>query len=103
MVGATDESSGAQLKSSGAGGRAILVRDGLTYLVEGTRLYAKGETLGQARIVRISETEVWLSEAGQLKKIPVFSGVVRRAAVPVSASSAAQDRLLKPHPTLSKP
>jgi hypothetical protein len=103
MVGAADDGSGAQLKNSAVGGKAIVVRDGVTYLVDGTRLYAKGDSLGQARIVRISETEVWLNEAGQLKKIPVFSGVERRVAVPASVSSAAQNRPSKPRPTLSKP
>jgi hypothetical protein len=61
---------------------AVVVRDGVPYLVQGTRLYAKDETIGQARIVRITETEVWLREAGQLKKIPVFSGIERRAVKP---------------------
>ena len=66
----------------GSSGMAVVVRDGVPYLVQGTRLYAKDETIGQARIVRITETEVWLREAGQLKKIPVFSGIERRAVKP---------------------
>jgi len=66
----------------GSNGIAVLVRGGVRYLVLGTRLYAKDQTIGQARIVRITETEVWLREAGQLKKIPVFSGIERRAVKP---------------------
>jgi hypothetical protein len=58
--------------------------------------------LGQARIERISETEVWLREAGQLKKISVFSGVQRRVAEPVSVASAAQKQRVKNRPTLNK-
>jgi len=66
----------------GTNGMAVVVRGGVPYLVQGTRLYAKDQTIGQARIVRITETEVWLREAGQLKKIPVFSGIERRAVKP---------------------
>jgi len=66
----------------GSNGMAVVVRDGVPYLVQGTRLYAKDQTIGNARIVRITETEVWLREAGQLNKIPVFSGVERRAVKP---------------------
>ena len=57
----------------------IIVRDGKTYLVVGTRLYAQGQKLGQARIERISETEVWLREGGVLRKVSQFPGIVRRA------------------------
>ncbi len=57
----------------------IIVRDGKPYLVVGTRLYAQGQTLGQARIERISETEVWLREGGVLRKVSQFPGIVRRA------------------------
>jgi hypothetical protein len=63
-------------------GMAVVVRDGVPHLVVGTRLYAKGETIGAARIVRITETEVWLHEAGKLKKMPVFIGIERRAVKP---------------------
>ncbi len=57
----------------------ILVRDGKAYLVVGTRLYAQGQKLGQARIERISETEVWLREGGVLRKVSQFPGIERRA------------------------
>ncbi len=67
------------------GASAIIVREGRPYLVLGTRLYAPGQQLGQARIERISETEVWLREAGVLRKVPQFPGIERRALTPVTA------------------
>lgn len=59
---------------------AVIVRNGRSYLAVGTRLYAPGEKLGQARIERITETEVWLRERGVLRKVPLFAGIERRAA-----------------------
>jgi len=56
------------------GAMTIIVRDGRPFLVVGTRLYAAGQKLGQARIERISETEVWLREGGVLRKIPPVPG-----------------------------
>lgn len=55
----------------------VIVRDGRPYLVAGTRLYAQGQKLGQARIERISETEIWLREGGVLRKVPQFAGIQR--------------------------
>ena len=64
-----------------SGSISVMTRDGVHYLMHGTRLYAKGQRMGSARIERITETEVWLREDGQLQKIPVFVGVQRHAAV----------------------
>jgi hypothetical protein len=61
---------------------AILVRDGVPYLMVGTRLYAKGQSVGRARIEHISEAAVWLREDGMLRKIPVFGGIERRTSAP---------------------
>jgi hypothetical protein len=58
---------------------SIIVRDGRSYLAVGTRLYAQGEKIGQARIERISETEVWLREGGVLRKVSQFNGIQRSA------------------------
>ena len=58
---------------------AVMVRDGVPYLLVGTRLYAKGQKVGPARIERITETEVWLREEGALRKVQVFGGIERRA------------------------
>ena len=56
----------------------IIVRNGRPFWVVGTRLYAQGQKIGQARIERISETEVWLREGGVLRKVPQFTGIQRR-------------------------
>lgn len=64
------------------GAMTIIVRNGRPYLVVGTRLYAQGQKLGQARIERISETEVWLREGGVLRKVPRFPGIQRRTVTP---------------------
>ena len=61
------------------GAMTIIVRDGQPYLVVGTRLYAQGHMLGEARIERIGETEVWLREGGVLRKVPRFAGIQRSA------------------------
>jgi hypothetical protein len=81
--------------TDGAGeeGFSILVVDGRPHVIIGTRLYAQGQKLGGARIERISETEVWLREGGQLRKVSQFAGIERRnvspaAAVPACAASA---------------
>ena len=58
----------------------VIVRDGKPYLVVGTRLLAQGQKLGEARIERIGETEIWLREAGRLRKVPRFAGVQRSPA-----------------------
>ncbi|MDO8698956.1 MAG: hypothetical protein Q7J75_00785 [Rhodoferax sp.] len=63
-----------------SGAISIIVRDGRRYVVVGTRLFSQGQKLGQARIERISETEVWLREDGVLRKVDQFSGIERRAA-----------------------
>ncbi len=70
-----------------SGGIAVVVRQGKPYLVIGTRLYAQGQKFGQTRIERITETEVWLREAGALRKVSVFSGIERRAALAPGTSS----------------
>ena len=59
----------------------VIVRDGRPYLVVGTRLLAQGQKLGEARIERIGETEIWLREGGVLRKIQRYPGVRR---VPVT-------------------
>ena len=55
----------------------IIVRDGRPFLALGTRLYAQGEKVGEARIELISETEVWLREDGVLRKVLQFPGIQR--------------------------
>ncbi|MDZ4073280.1 MAG: hypothetical protein U1E04_00870 [Hylemonella sp.] len=60
----------------------VVVVDGRVHIAVGTRLYAEGQMLGKARIERITETEVWLREGRELRKVPLYAGVVRRNVPP---------------------
>lgn len=77
-------------KSSGVepGAMTVIVRNGHPYLVVGTRLYAQGQKLGQARIERISEAEIWLREGGVLRKVSRFPGIQRRTVTSVVPTPA---------------
>ncbi|MDH4451478.1 MAG: hypothetical protein QE265_12960 [Rhodoferax sp.] len=66
----------------------VLVQDGQPRLVVGTRLYAVGQTVGTARLERITETEVWLREGKRLHKLPRFAGIQRRTHGPCPANVA---------------
>ncbi len=61
------------------GSLSIVVRDGTFFVVQGTRLLAQGQKLGEARIERISETEIWLRQRGVLSKRQLFAGITRRS------------------------
>ena len=74
-AGTSTPSMSAELEKSGY---SIIVRDGKPFLAVGTRLYAQGQMLGSAKVERISETEVWLREGRELKKIARFEGIQRR-------------------------
>ena len=65
-----------------AGPPSVIVRNGKPFLVVGTRLVAQGQTLGDARVERITETEIWLREGGQLRKVPRFAGIQRQTSKP---------------------
>ena len=69
---------------------SIVVRDKTLFIVQGTRLLAQGQKLGDARIERITETEVWLRQRGVLTKRPLFAGIVRRPSPPQGVSGAIQ-------------
>jgi hypothetical protein len=70
------------------GAMTIIVRSGQPNLMIGTLLYAQGAKIGQVRIERITETEVWLREGGVLRKVTQFPGIHRRAVTPVSVAPA---------------
>jgi hypothetical protein len=59
---------------------AVVVREGKPYLVSGTRLFAVGQSIGPYKIERIGETEVWLRNGKELRKIQRFSGIERHTA-----------------------
>lgn len=58
---------------------SVMVVNGQARVIMGTRLYAPGQKLGQARIERITETEVWLREGAVLRKVPRYQGIERRS------------------------
>lgn len=66
----------------GSEGTAVVVRDGKSYLVVDTRLYAVGQKVGPWHIERITETEVWLKDGAVRRKVPRFDGIERRQAAP---------------------
>jgi len=78
------QGSGAAARGAGSHWPLIII-DGKPHLVAGTRLYAEGQQLGKARIERITETEVWLREGGQLRKVSNFSAVRRRTVTETDA------------------
>jgi hypothetical protein len=63
-------------------GMSVLVRGDQSFLVVGTRLYAPGDTVGNLRVERITETEVWLHDGNALIKVPRFAGITRKT-IPV--------------------
>lgn len=87
----------------GVEGMTVLVRDGKPYLVVGTRLYAVGDKVGEMRVKRIAETEVWLHDGRSLIKVPRFAGIERTALVTKPACGSAIDGALAPAASASKP
>jgi hypothetical protein len=81
------EAKGAKSAAEGdiSGPISVLVVDGRAHVVVGTRLYAQGQKLGTTRIERITETEVWLREGRDLRRVSLFSGVQRRTVPSVAA------------------
>lgn len=81
------------------GGFSVIVVDGHPHVIIQTRLYAQGQKFGQAVIERISETEVWLREDGQLRKIPTYVGIERNSVSPladtVCVSGTSKSRMAK--------
>lgn len=63
-------------------GMTVLVRDGKAYLMVGSRWYGVGDRVGQMRIDRITETEVWLHDGRALLKVPRFAGIDKRETAP---------------------
>jgi hypothetical protein len=81
----------------GSDGMAVVVRNGKSYLVVDTRLYAVGQKVGSSRIERITETEVWLKDGAVRRKVPRFSGIERRQVVaqPQTATSGPRSKTRK--------
>ncbi|RZJ10688.1 MAG: hypothetical protein EOP39_08070 [Rubrivivax sp.] len=58
--------------------RQIVFTNGRGYVVQRGRRYAVGELLDGAHIERITEQAVWLREAGQVRREPLYGGVEKR-------------------------
>lgn len=69
-------------------GSSVIMQNGQPYLVVGTRLYAVGQKVGSAKLERITETEIWMREGGQLNKTQRFAGIQRSVAKPLAACPA---------------
>lgn len=82
-------------------GMAVVVRNGKPMLVQGTRLYGVGQMLGRFRIERITETEVWLRQGSELRKIPRFAGIQRRESRAAADCVAAPKKSVQSSPPSS--
>lgn len=70
-------------------GSSVIVQNGKPFLVVGTRLFGVGQKVGNAKLARITETEIWLQEGKQITKVPRFAGIQRRVAqAPVACASS---------------
>jgi len=58
--------------------RTLIASGGKRWLVQDARRYGVGDTLGSARITRIDDDAVWLSEAGRQTRVPLFGTVAKR-------------------------
>lgn len=69
-----------------ANGLSVIVRDGKPGLVVGTRVVMPGQRVGALTLERITETEVWLRDGKDVRKLSRFSGIERSD--PAAAKSA---------------
>ena len=77
--------------------RQVVFVDGRGYVVQRGRRYGVGAQLDGARIERITEQAVWLREAGQVRREPLYGGVEKRPpASPPRAASGAKHSKEKP-------
>lgn len=80
--------------------RQVVFTNGRAYVVLRGRRYGVGEQLEGARIERITEQAVWLREAGQVRREPLYSGVEKRppptATAPAKAASGVKNSKEKP-------
>jgi hypothetical protein len=77
---------------AGVEGMTVLIRDEKPYLVVASRLYAPGDKVGNLRVERISEKEVWFHDGSALIKVPRFAGIERKSIVAKPLCAAPVDR-----------
>jgi hypothetical protein len=77
---------------AGVEGMTVLVRDEKTYLVVASRLYAPGDKVGNLRVERITEKEVWFHDGSALIKVPRFARIERKSIIAKPLCAAAVDQ-----------
>lgn len=76
--------------------RQVVFANGRAYVVQRGRRLAVGEQIDGARIERITEQAVWLREAGQVRREPLYGGVEKRPEPSAKAASGAKNSKEKP-------
>lgn len=89
-VAASAPASGVEPEREGI--RHVVFTNGRAYVVQRGRRYGVGERLDGARIERISEQAVWLREAGQLRREPLYGGVEKRPSAPPPAAKKSKEK-----------
>lgn len=77
---------------AGVEGMTVLVRDEKTYLIVASRLYAPGDKVGNLRVERITEKEVWFHDGSALIKVPRFAGIERKSIIAKPVCAVAVDK-----------
>lgn len=89
-VAASSPASGVEPEREGI--RHVVFTNGRAYVVQRGRRYGVGEQLDGARIERINEQAVWLREAGQLRREPLYGGVEKRPPAPPPAAKKSKEK-----------
>jgi hypothetical protein len=76
----------------------VVFANGRAYVVQRGRRYGVGDMLDGARIERITEQAVWLREAGQVRREPLYGGVEKRPPAPPPRSAAAAKKSKEKQP-----
>ena len=97
-IAAAEAASGAASGAEPAheGIRQVVFANGRAYVVQRGRRYAVGEQLDGARIERITEQAVWLREAGQVRREPLYAGVEKRPPAAPKATAAKKSKEKQP-------
>jgi hypothetical protein len=76
-------------------GLAVVVRNGKPFVIVDTRLYGVGQKIGDSRIERITDTEVWLRNGADRRKLQLYPGIERKTSVPLPPCSAGASKPVK--------
>lgn len=77
--------------AAGVEGMTVMVRDDKPYLVVGTRQYAPGDKVGNLRLERITEKEVWFHDGRAVIKVQRFAGIERKSLAAKPSCNASAD------------